>query len=562
MKKLTSIILPVFAVLFFAGCAEDSSDNNNGGGYIPPVISEGLADNAILHDTPKIGTVLFKPASHITGNSFSWDIEGITLSNKEGRQITADFTTPGSYIVTLNVDGVEYKGSIIIPNEQSYEIDMGNNHTIISDIGQRRLFVYGDNSFGQLCVEKSILTLKEPRILKSYTSEISSVAAGKNHTLFTDNSNVYACGDNSFSQLGTGNTDIIDNATTVSIIPAIPTGVSYRRIFVSAGGDMSVAGYEFLEGSAPMISIYNWGYSDSADNKIQSSANLLISSGSRQDVLFATGDGFSIVRATSAWNVFSFGVNDKWQLGRIAGAGTGYDADPVNPDTHLDGNKTDMAPGYVFTPYGEELLLGDYSPRSYYQNNYFAKLAAGDDFVISIKRETSADSEWTQQDKYALYVWGNNDKNQLGFNNQDGNVSVRRGTALFNGIEDTAMETDPNSVTPIFKEMIDVAAGKATGYAISSDGILYGWGDDSKNQLTSNKQANSVNNIVYEISNPENVASGYKKVWAGGDRVIALAGDNNLYTWGDNKNGILGIDDVSETVDMPTKLYFSLSPVQ
>lgn len=556
MKKLTSIILPVLAVLFFAGCAEESK--NNGGNTIPPVVSEGLADNAVLHDTPKIGTVSFKPANHITGNSFSWDIEGVTLSNPAAREITAEFNAAGSYIVTLNVDGVEYKGSIIIPNEQSYEIDMGNNHTIISDIGQKRLFVYGDNSFGQLCVEKSILTLKEPRILKSYTSEISSVAAGKNHTLFTDNSNVYACGDNSYSQLGTGNTEKVDNVTTVSIIAPLETG-SYRRIFVSAGGDMSVAGYEFLEGSAPKISLYNWGYNDSAANKIQSEANLLTSSGSRQDVLFATGNGFSIVRATSSYNVFSFGVNDKWQLGRIKGAGTGYpnlgEENKNNPEENPELNITDMAPGYVYTPYGEE---GDYI--NYYQNNYFAKLAAGDDFVISIKKETKADSEWTMVEKYSLYVWGNNDKNQLGFNSNGSPVS--RATPLFDGLQNQPMATDPNQVMPIQKEMIEVAAGKATGYAISSDGILYGWGDDSKNQLTSNKQANSVNNIVYEISNPENVASGYKKVWAGGDRVIALAGDNNLYTWGDNKNGILGIDDVSETVDMPTKLYFSLSPVQ
>ena len=61
---------------------------------------------------------------------------------------------------------------------------------------------------------------------------------------------------------------------------------------------------------------------------------------------------------------------------------------------------------------------------------------------------------------------------------------------------------------------------------------------------------------------PENVSSGYKKVWAGGDRVIALAGDNNLYTWGDNKNGILGTGNTSETVATPEKLYFSLLPVQ
>ena len=556
MKKLTSIILPVFAVLFFAGCAEESK--NNGGNVIPPVVSEGLADNAVLHDTPKIGTVSFKPANHITGSSFLWNIEGVTLSNPAAREITAEFNAAGSYIVTLNVDGVEYKGSIIIPSAQSYEIDMGDNHTIISDMGQKRLFIYGDNTFGQLCVEKSILNLKEPRILKSYTSEISSVAAGKNHTLFTDNSNVYACGDNSYSQLGTGNTEIVDNVTTVSIIAPLETG-SYRRIFVSAGGDMSMAGYEFLEGSAPKISLYNWGYNDSAANKIQSEANLLTTADSRNEPLFATGNGFSIVRATSGYNVFSFGVNDKWQLGRIKGAGTGYanlgEENKNNPEENPKLNITDMAPGYVYTPYGEE---GDYI--NYYQNNYFAKLAAGDDFVISIKKETKADSEWTMVEKYSLYVWGNNDKNQLGFNSNGSPVS--RATPLFDGLQNQPMATDPNQVIPIQKEMIEVAAGKAAGYAVSNDGILYGWGDNSKNQLSSNKQANSVNSVVYEISNPENVSSGYKKVWAGGDRVIALAGDNNLYTWGDNKNGILGTGNTSETVATPEKLYFSLLPVQ
>ena len=221
-----------------------------------------------------------------------------------------------------------------------------------------------------------------------------------------------------------------------------------------------------------------------------------------------------------------------------------------------------MTTGFVFTPYGEEKLTGDYSERSYYQNNYFAKLASGDDFVVSIKKETSADDSWTKQDKYAVYVWGNNENNQLGFSNKDGGTTVRRGTALFNAIENTSMEKDPNSVTPIQKEMVEVAAGRAAGYAISNDGILYGWGDESKGQLTNNKQANIVNNMVYEILNPTGVTQGYKKVWAGGDRVIALAGDNNLYTWGDNTNGILGINNTNAVINSPEKIFFSLALVE
>ena len=558
MKRLRNIVLPICAVLLLSSCAEEV--NKKGNNTPPPVISEGLSNVAILHDSPKIGTVTFKAAEHIQGSSYVWSIEGVNLSNNQDRQITADFTTAGSYLVSLNVDGIEYKGNIIIPNnEPSYEIDMGKSHTIISDKTQKRLFVYGDNSKGQLCIEKSITSLKEPRILKSYTSEITSVASGNNHTLFTDNTYIYGCGDNSFGQLGLGSTDVVDNAVTISSIPQIS---NIRRIFVSSGGDMSVAGIEFLEANAPKISIYHWGYDDTKENKIQSSAKELATSSSRDDVLFATGSNFSILRATSSYNVFSIGINDKWQLGRIQGAGTGYDAALLNPDTHLDGNKTDMTTGFVFTPYGEEKLTGDYSERSYYQNNYFAKLASGDDFVVSIKKETSADDSWTKQDKYAVYVWGNNENNQLGFSNKDGGTTVRRGTALFNAIENTSMEKDPNSVIPIQKEMVEVAAGRATGYAISNDGILYGWGDESKSQLTNNKQVNQTNNMVYEIANPKGVTKGYKKVWAGGDRVIALAGDNNLYTWGDNKNGILGINNTNAVINSPEKIFFSLAPVE
>lgn len=556
MKKLRNILLPLCAVLLLSSCAEDINNKNNITPP-PPVISDGLSDNAILSDSPKIGTVTFKAAEHIQGSSYVWNIEGINLSNIQGRQISADFTAAGSYLVTLNVDGALYKANIIIPaNDVDYEIDMGKSHTIISDKTQKRLFVYGDNSKGQLCIEKSITSLKEPRILKSYNSEISTVAAGNNHTLFTDNTYVYGCGDNSFGQLGTDSTTAVENAVVVS---TIPQKQNIRRIFVSSGGDMSVAGIEFLEAAAPKISIYHWGYDDTKENKIQSSANELVTSSSRDAVLFATGSNFSIIRATSSYNVFSFGINDKWQLGRIQGAGTGYpskgEEEKNSPDNNPTLNKTDMATGYVYTPYGEE---NDYV--NYYQNNYFGKIATGDDFVVSIKKETKEDSSWTQIPKNSLYVWGNNENGQLGFTSS--NTSVGRATPLFDALQGEPMTTDPNKVKPIQKEMVEVAAGRATGYAISNDGILYGWGDDSKSQLTNSKTQNTTNNMVYEIAKPNGVTEGYKKVWAGGDRVIALAGDNNLYTWGDNTNGILGINNSADIVNTPEKLFFSLAPVE
>ena len=91
MKSIRNIILPLCAALvLLSSCAEET--NNNKANIIPPVISEGLADNAILHDSPKIGKVSFKPAGHITGNVFNWSIDGIQIANNTMREITADFT--------------------------------------------------------------------------------------------------------------------------------------------------------------------------------------------------------------------------------------------------------------------------------------------------------------------------------------------------------------------------------------------------------------------------------------------------------------------------------------
>lgn len=552
MKKFFNMLLCSCGIMLLSACSESSSEDSKPA----PVISEGFVDSNILHDSPKIGNVVFKPASHIEGSVFSWSIAGATVDNNQAKEITANFKEAGKYLVTLNVDGQEYKGNIIIEDEPVYEIDMGESHTIISD--KNNLYLYGSNDKGQLCIEKGIVNLKYPRILKGY-HQISSVATGSSHTLFTDNNYyIYACGDNSFGQLGvdTGNTD------KVQVVSSIPD-MKYNRIFVSGGGNMSFIGTEFLDGDSAKLSLYYFGYNDNATSKIQNQPQLLSTPDSSSQPLLSTGNNFSIVR--NGYNVYSFGINDKWQLGRVEGAGIGYASKDTisqyNPDDNPSLNKTDMATGYVFAPYGEENLDGDEYPRNYYQNPYFAKISTGDDFVVSIKKETTEDSEWTSVNKYAVYVWGNNDKNQLGFANKDGNSFVRRPTALFNYYDDSYMASDNNQVLPIKKEMVEVAAGRASGYAISKDGILYGWGDNTFKQFTSHNKANNTNNLVYEIEKPQNITAGYKKVWAGGDRVIVLAGDDNLYTWGDNKGNILGIDNSEEIVAEPTKLFFSLASV-
>lgn len=553
MKKFLFSLLSLLPVI--SACSD--SGGNSSSNMPLPVISAGIASSHILHDTPKIGAVSFQ--SENQGSSYNWDIlnaAGVSVlgTSETAQSLTYNFTAAGRYTVILTVDGKEYGGVIDIPSSQDYAIDMGDKHTIISDKGSHALYVYGSNSHGQLCADTG--SLKVPSLLISYPN-VTSVAAGANHTLFVD-TYVYGCGDNSNGQLGLGDTEIRKT-------PAVIYGVEFQygqRMDVAAGGNMSIAGANVLDGSSPKVRLYSWGYDETAGggSNAQTVPKLLLRDlpPARNEPLYSAGVNFAILRATSNYNVFSLGINDKWQLGRIFGAGISYDADALNPDTHTNLNKTDMDTGFVYAPYGSEAL--EYPP-SYFQNNYFARLAAGDDFSVVVARELTTDDEWVVNDVHGVFVWGANDKGQLGFENKDNETFVRRPTALFNAYGETAATGDPNGVIPIKKAVTEVAAGKAHGLAVSDNGVLYGWGENTKSQLTSNNRENAVNNKVVEIANPAGVSSGYKNVWAGGDRTIALAGDGNLWTWGDNEGGILGINSDEPAVDTPKKLMFKIKPV-
>lgn len=576
MKKLSNIIALMIIFMSIYGCDTIGSNSGNKTGSViiaPPIESAGIGESYILHDTAKKGEVNFLSKTIIDGAVYNWKVTDSTGAEvcaeaTAGNSFKCNFQNAGEYTVTLNIAGagqnLDYSGLINIPEELRYEVDLGNSHTIISLLDNKTsngsLYVYGVNDKGQLCTDKELV---RPSVLVSYTGT-TSVAAGAEHTLFVNGNIVYGCGDNSEGQLGLGDNTNYDTPQVVSGVKSEGT----RRVYVSAGGKMSVAGAEFLDGETASVTLYSWGHDETVAGNNQNLPKELTTSGSRDEPLVSTGNNFSIIRATSSYNMFSIGVNDKWQLGRIYGAGTGYANDNTwndfNPYNVINDSKntTDMATGFIFTPFTEKKLTGDFSPRNYLQNNYFARSAAGDDFAVVIKKETSEDSSWTQEDRYAVYVWGGNSEGQLGFANLDGADTVRRGTAIFS-IAEVAQDTeDPNKVTPITDEMVEVAAGRATGFAISKTGKLYGWGADGKSQLTSNKVANAVNNKIYEISNPNGITEGYKKVWAGGDRVIALAGDNNLYTWGDNTNGILGTENTENIVSTPEKLMFNIRPLK
>ncbi|MDE7169517.1 MAG: hypothetical protein K2N67_04905, partial [Mucispirillum sp.] len=278
----------------------------------------------------------------------------------------------------------------------------------------------------------------------------------------------------------------------------------------------------------------------------------------------AVGKEHHLFRATWAFNMFSGGWNKKGQLGRAANRSpSGYtglstpDELIVDPAAWGYSNIT----AYIYAPYGEgydpkyDNVTGGTSNITYFENNNCdARLAAGDYFSMAVKRTGGHD---------ALYIWGDNSEGQLGLSVVNKDNIVRRPAPLFSNIEsnDDIYKNSMSryvSSTPVKDKITEIAAGRAHGLAVSESGTLYAWGANGKGQLTRAGAANAVNDKVKSIPAP--AGTKWLNVWAGSDRTIALADDYNLYTWGDNKDGILGVGKSDDFIAEPVKLTFDIRP--
>ena len=119
-----------------------------------------------------------------------------------------------------------------------------------------------------------------------------------------------------------------------------------------------------------------------------------------------------------------------------------------------------------------------------------------------------------------LYAWGYNVDGQLG-TGTTANSGTPVKVALPSGVSATA-----------------VAAGGDHSLAIGSDGKLYAWGSNIDGQLGRGNTTSSSTPIV--VSMPAGVTA--TAISAGMDHSVALGSDGNVYDWGFNGFGQLGIN--------------------
>ncbi|MFA6288688.1 MAG: hypothetical protein WC661_14995 [Opitutaceae bacterium] len=135
-----------------------------------------------------------------------------------------------------------------------------------------------------------------------------------------------------------------------------------------------------------------------------------------------------------------------------------------------------------------------------------------------------------------VYAWGANVSGQLG----QGNTSTSTVPVQFKLA---------SGVTPAFQA---VAATSASSFAIAADGSLWACGFNARGELGLGQKVNAKN---ISLTTPARI--GKSRAWTavagGAHHVLALQG-NNLFAWGDNGQGQLGIGSKAFYVTKPTQI--------
>ncbi len=126
-------------------------------------------------------------------------------------------------------------------------------------------------------------------------------------------------------------------------------------------------------------------------------------------------------------------------------------------------------------------------------------IAVGENHSLVIKSDMS------------LWAAGVNDKGQLG----------------------AGAETESSNGIKVMDKAAYIAANDDVSFAIDQNGALYGWGDNSKGQIS----PDSSSQIIYK---PQKIMDNVAQVSVGDDHTVVLLRDGSVMGWGGNESGELG----------------------
>ena len=195
-----------------------------------------------------------------------------------------------------------------------------------------------------------------------------------------------------------------------------------------------------------------------------------------------------------------------------------------------------------------QLGLGD-------NNYYYPSNAKKVDIPGNVKQLVSVITETYDYDTYTryimpsfyaitedgeLYAWGYNEDGRLGINNKDNQTKPVKVAGITGRINELiALEDNSNTITLSF-------------YAITEDGSLYAWGDNSNGHLGVGDEINR--NTPTKVNLPGKIK---ELITPEDDSFFALMNDGSFYAWGNNSRDQLGVESSNSSVNTPNKVNLS-----
>lgn len=414
------------------------------------------------------------------------------------------------------------------------------------EINQNGIYSWGANTSGSLGNGTSTVT-SLPTLSGKSIVNAQKVATSDTHTLFLDSKgNVYASGSNKYGQLGNGNTT--SSTTPVKVKLPLRFGVPDYATQIWVGDNVS-----FMRGS--FGDIYSWGSNANGrtgqgltsgiiatpkklgNYSLENDESML--SVSDKQVAFIANRTYSISgEKYDTTSLFTFGANPNkvanqnssasivstptFQLIKDSEEETTYDKEVCKLDTSPDAEKGDTICDIVPTKKTYEQMEGKI-PTS---------VSVGNDFGIVTDGEL-------------IYTWGKNTKGQLG-----------------RALSTTAVSPVPTTSSSLLLEGYSspesISAGDEHALVLGSDGLIYGWGDNSRSETspyykgTASNYLNVLQRLVIRKEISDN--SNWTKVIATNDSSYAMTTNDEVYGWGDNSSKEL-VQSASQ-VNTPTKINF------
>ena len=466
----------------------------------------------------------------------------------------------------IMLDQIRSEAGLHLVEEKARYIAAGERHSLaVSQSG--KLYAWGNNDFGQLGIvtkgTKKAPSSNTPQRLTSLKHPMDKVACGASHSAAISNEDrLFTWGANKNGQLGF--TDFANR-----FVPEQVTELKEESIrWVACGSNHTLV----LTRAGEMYGFGNNTFNKLGcrDYKLHINKNLpptkisLVpedeeeSTKSEEAIMQVETSSNCSIALTSDGRIFTWGNNEKGCLGREVRNEANKSLKEV--DEELDDDEEDEEE----EDNDDELYLSAYCPYPVTEGiNSFKTFSAHRNLQTLSTKFTDVqcglDHTVALTDAGELWVWGSNASGQHGLSDQAINIAFEKCRIVkelgYRGeLSWTAYPTRvPKFNVKSNRRITLLCTGTEHILAVENNKKLYAWGKNSEGQL-------GLGRICPSVTEPESIKKftgvPISCMAASESHSLVVTKEGELYGFGSNKNGLLGLGSIASSHPSPKRVLF------